>query len=153
MLTTVDLQGKLSILYHPQRHPQGHELLMSQLATAGLILDEFSRVSSPLEMQLLVSEGYGLALIPERTRLQPHLAARRILGANWTIDTALIYPKARHLKTLPVILRQLNQRYGQGPLQIRSGAGKRSPASDSAQTLQLDLVHIDLDSLSQSESA
>lgn len=153
LLTTGDLQGKLSIVYHPQRHPQGHELLLSQLATAGLVLDQFSRVSSPLEMQLLVREGYGLALIPERTPLQPELTVRRLLGANWTIDTALIYPKARHRKTLPVILRQLKQRYGQGPLQRGSGAGKRPPTSDSAETLQLDLLQMDLESLSQSDSA
>lgn len=153
LLTSTDLQGRLSILYHPQRHPEAHELLLSQLATAGLILDDFSRVSHPLEMQLLVKEGYGLALIPERTPLQPQLTIRRVLGANWTIDSALIYPRTHPLKTLPVILRQLKQRFGERSSWARSGAGKRHPASDTAQDAQLDLLHINLDPLSQSDSA
>ena len=153
LLTTGDLEGKLSILYHPQRHPEAHELLLSQLATAGLILDDFSRVSSPLEMQLLVMEGYGLALIPERTPLQSQLTVRRLLGANWAIDTALIYPRIRPLKTLPIILRQLKQRFEERPSWARSGAGKRPPATHSAQDVQLDLLPIDRESVPQSESA
>lgn len=153
LLTIEDLQGKLSILYHPQRHPQGHELLLSQLAAAGLVLDEFSRVSSPLEMQLLVKEGYGLALIPERTPLQPHLTVRRVLGANWTIETALIYPRMRPLKTLPVIFRQLKQRFGERPALARSGAGNGPLPNDPSQNLQLDLLPSDPNSFQPSDPA
>jgi DNA-binding transcriptional LysR family regulator len=143
LLAPADLQGELNILYHPQRHPDAYELLLSQLAAAGLSVNESSRVSHPLEMQLLVREGYGFALIPERSVLQPELTVRRVLGTNWSIDTALVYPKARSLKTLPVMLRQLRQTFGSTGPTAPAEVGKKRAAREGKQQAQLMLLPVD----------
>jgi DNA-binding transcriptional LysR family regulator len=53
-LKTADLQDNLSVLYHPQRHPEAHERLLELLDDAGVRIEEYSRASNPSEMQMLV---------------------------------------------------------------------------------------------------
>jgi DNA-binding transcriptional LysR family regulator len=108
-LQTSDLQDNLAIVYHPQRHPDAHGKLLELLGEAGISLVEYSRASHPSEMQNLVKEGYGLALIREGTMLEDSLTTRPILGVDWTIDTAAIYHKQRHPKTVPILVRKLKR--------------------------------------------
>lgn len=44
-------------------------------------------------MLTLVKEGHGLALIREGTPLEEGLTSRRLVGVDWTVDTAVIYHK------------------------------------------------------------
>ena len=104
-----DLQDNLTILFHPQRHPAAHARLLELLGEAGVTLEEYSRASHPSEMQTLVKEGHGLALIREGTLLEEGLTVRPLIGVNWTVDTAIIYHKQRHPKTIPIIVRQLKR--------------------------------------------
>ena len=104
-----DLQDNLTILYHPQRHPDAHARLLELLSDVGVSIDEFSRASHPSEMQALVKEGHGLALIREGTLLEEGLTTRPILGVDWTVDTAVIYHKQRHPKTIPLLVRKLKR--------------------------------------------
>lgn len=106
-LQTVDLQGNLSILYHPQRHPDAHERLLELLRVAGVQVEEYSTASHPSEMQALVKDGHGFALIREGTILDEELTTRPIAGVDWTVDTALIYHKERHPKTVPILVKRL----------------------------------------------
>ena len=39
-LNAMDLQQNLTVLYHPQRHPDAHEMLLELLADAGVKIDE-----------------------------------------------------------------------------------------------------------------
>ena len=84
----VDLQDTLTILYHPQRHPDAHQRLLELLGDVGVTIDEHSWASHPSEMQALVKEGQGLALIREGTKLDEELITRPIAGVDWTVDTA-----------------------------------------------------------------
>lgn len=104
-----DLQNNLAVLYHPQRHPEAHARLMELLAGAGVRVEEYSHASHPTEMQLLVKEGHGLALIREGTSLDEELTTRPIAGVNWTVDTAVIYHKHRYPKTIPVLIKRLKR--------------------------------------------
>ncbi|KAA6465269.1 LysR family transcriptional regulator [Acidobacteria bacterium AB60] len=106
-LPVSDLQDNLSIIYHPQRHPDAHARLMELLAEAGVTLGEYSCASHPSEMQTLVKEGHGLALIREGTSLEEGLTTRRLADVDWTVDTAVIYHKQGHLKTVPILVRKL----------------------------------------------
>jgi DNA-binding transcriptional LysR family regulator len=106
-LQPVDLQGNLNILYHPQRHPQAHERLLELLEIAGVQVEEYSRASHPTEMQMLVKAGYGFALVREGSDLDSDLTVRPIAGVDWTIDTAVVFHKQRHPKTIPVLIRRL----------------------------------------------
>jgi DNA-binding transcriptional LysR family regulator len=104
-----DLQNDLAVLYHPQRHPDAHVRLLELLSNAGVSVEEYSRASHPSEMRALVRDGYGFALIREGTLLEDDLTTRPILGVDWTVDTAVIYHKQRHPKTLPILVRKLKR--------------------------------------------
>lgn len=109
MLKVSDLQDNLRVIYHPQRHPDAHDRLMELLGDAGVTLEDYSCASHPSEIQTLVKEGHGLALIREGTLLEESLATRRLSGVDWTVDTAVIYHKQRHPKTLPILVRMLKR--------------------------------------------
>jgi hypothetical protein len=57
-----------------------------------------------------VKQGYGFALIREGTVLDTELITRPIVGVDWTVDTAIVYNKVRHPKTIPVLVRHLKRR-------------------------------------------
>jgi DNA-binding transcriptional LysR family regulator len=108
-LQVSDLQDHLRIIYHPQRHPDAHIRLMELLADAGVTLKEYSCASHPSEMQALVKEGHGVALIREGAPLEEDLTTRRLSDVDWTVDNAVIYHKLRHPKTLPILVRRLKR--------------------------------------------
>jgi DNA-binding transcriptional LysR family regulator len=110
-LNALDLQENLTVLYHPQRHPDAHELLLELLADAGVKIDEFSLASHPTEMQMLVKEGFGFTLIREGTPLDDELTTRPIAGVNWAVDTAVIYHYQRHPKTVPILVKKFRRRF------------------------------------------
>jgi hypothetical protein len=60
-------------------------------------------------MRTLVKDGYGFALIREGTLLEDDLTTRPTLGVDWTVDTAAIYHKHRHPKTVPILVRKLKR--------------------------------------------
>jgi DNA-binding transcriptional LysR family regulator len=106
---TSDLQSRLAIFYHPERHPEAHTRLLELLSEAGVSIEEYSRASHPSETQALVKEGYGLALVREGMALEEGLTTRPILGVDWTVDTAVIYHRQRHPKTIPILVRRLKK--------------------------------------------
>jgi len=110
-LQVSDLQDNLTILYHPDRHPEAHHRLMEMLREQGLEIEEYSSASHPNEIQVLVKEGYGIALIREGTTLDDALTTRRLIGVEWTVDIALAYHRERHPKTIPVLARRLRKIY------------------------------------------
>ncbi|SNT11947.1 DNA-binding transcriptional regulator, LysR family [Granulicella rosea] len=104
-----DLQDNLAILYHPQRHPDAHHRLLELLAEAGVLVEAYSRASHPSEMQMLVREGYGFALVREGTPLDDALTTRPIAGVDWTVDTAVIYHRQWRPKTVPLLIRRFKK--------------------------------------------
>jgi len=150
-LPPADLQDNLTILYHPQRHPSAHQRLLELLAEAGLTINEYSRASHPTEMQELVKQGYGFALIREGTVLDTELVTRPILGVEWTVDTAIVYNKLNHPKTIPVLARHLKRRLAASTnngvlhqvMALPNAAkrhGKRPPRSDDTESAQMSLL-------------
>jgi DNA-binding transcriptional LysR family regulator len=112
-LAVADLKEHLRIFYHPQKHPDAHGRLLEMLSSAGVQLREYSRASHPSEMQALVREGFGIALVREGMALDDQLTSRPVTGIEWTIDTALVYHKQRHPKTIPILVRQFKKQFGQ----------------------------------------
>jgi DNA-binding transcriptional LysR family regulator len=109
-LKPADLQQHPTVLYHPQRNAQAHARLLELLEEVGVKIEEYSRASHPMEMQGLVKEGFGLALIREGTVLDVELTTRPVAGVDWTVDTAFIYKKQGHPKTVPMLIRLLKGR-------------------------------------------
>ncbi|HEY4355117.1 MAG TPA: LysR substrate-binding domain-containing protein [Acidobacteriaceae bacterium] len=108
-----DLQENLAILYHPQRHIDAHAKLLDLLQDAGVKIEKFATATHPSEMQMLVKEGYGLALIREGTPLDAELTTRRVVGVDWTVGTAVVFHREKHPKTIPPIIRKLRRRVRQ----------------------------------------
>jgi DNA-binding transcriptional LysR family regulator len=109
-LRVTDLKGKLTVFYHPRRHPEAHQRLLELLEEEGIEAHDHSRASNPSELQLLVKEGHGFALVREGSVHDDDLTTRPIAGVNWTVDTALVYRKEQHPKTLPLVLKNLKLR-------------------------------------------
>jgi DNA-binding transcriptional LysR family regulator len=124
MVRIPDLQGRLSVLYHPRRHPDAHERLLELFEEEGLGVTEYSRASNPSEVQMLVKDGHGLALVREGSVLDPKLTTRAIAGIDWTIDTAVVYRKDQHPKTLPIVVKNLKRH-------CKLGMEEADPASPS----------------------
>jgi DNA-binding transcriptional LysR family regulator len=110
-LNAVDLQQNLTVLYHPQRHPDAHEMLLEFLADAGVKIDKFSLASHPSEMQMLVKEGFGFTLIREGVPLDDELTTRPIAGVDWAVNTAVIYHQQRHPKTVPILVKKFRRQF------------------------------------------
>ena len=99
--------------------PKSHERLLDLLADAGVRVAEYSRASHPSEMQMLVKEGHGFALIREGTILDDELTTRPIAGVDWTVDTAVIYHRLRHPKTVPILVRRFRKQFHQNPKETK----------------------------------
>jgi DNA-binding transcriptional LysR family regulator len=128
-LLIADLKDHLRVFYSPQRHPEAHDRLIELLVTAGLEVREYSRASHPSEMQMLVREGFGVALMREGAVEDEQLTTRPVIGVDWTVDTALVYHKQRHPKTIPVLVRKFKRQFGQGLMKTSREALSVSSAS------------------------
>ena len=137
-----NLQENLSVLYHPQRHPDAHERLVEMLGDKGVTLKDYSRASNPYEMQMLVKDGHGIALVREGVPLDEELTTRPIAGVNWTVDTAVVFHRKTHPKTIPVLVKSLKKSFTQGqgsssqsvkPLTTSTASSSRKRPPQSAQ--------------------
>lgn len=118
-IMSTDLQNKLLILYHPEQHPDAYVRLMELLQDAYMPTKQIARASSPEKMQALVKSRFGFALVREGSVRDLELTTRPIMGFEWTVDTALIYNKARHPRTVGMFLRLLRNRVGSQPRRRR----------------------------------
>lgn len=149
-LTATDLQENLTVLYHPQRHPDAHELLLNLLREVGVTINDYSLASHPSEIQMLVKEGYGFTLIREGTPLDEELTIRPIAGVNWAVNTAVIYHKQRYPKTVPILVKKFKRQLrsemnGVGPdkihLSLRTSRSiVRQPQSTKSGPVQMTLL-------------
>lgn len=138
-----EIAGDLKIFYHPDRHLNAHLRLLELLGERGVRIAGYSRASHPLEMQSLIKEGYGFALIREGMSVDSELTTRPIVGVDWTVDTALIYRSDRHPKTIPVVVRQLKRQLGKARSSIGVRLALPSAADANHQPIQLELLSRD----------
>lgn len=106
-LHSSDLDQQLSVFLHPDRHPAGHSQLLRTIAAVGIRVDPLAQASHPSEMQALVLDNFGMALLPSRTQLLPELKALPISDVEWSVDTVAIYHRRLYPKTVPIVLKQL----------------------------------------------
>ncbi|MBW8869803.1 MAG: hypothetical protein JF563_03370, partial [Acidobacteriales bacterium] len=91
-----DLEKRLTIFRDPDGHPSAHARLIQMLTEAGVTLHISSSAATPHDIQLLVRDGYGIALVGEDTPPEPDVTTRHIAGVAWTSDTAFV----RHASAL-----------------------------------------------------
>jgi DNA-binding transcriptional LysR family regulator len=110
-LPPASLNGRLAIFSDPRHHPLAHARLLELLAEQGIE----PRISPPTfnneHVQWMVREGLCLALIAQHEKVQEGLICKPIQGVHWTIDSAIVYQPQNGQKALPVLLRDLEQRF------------------------------------------
>lgn len=104
-----DAAPRLNIFRDPESHPSAHSRLTEMFAEAGISLHLANSAATPADMQWMVKENYGLALVDELSTLEFGLVARSIAGVKWTADTAFVTGKQSTHLALPYIEKCLRE--------------------------------------------
>jgi DNA-binding transcriptional LysR family regulator len=103
------LTARLSVFRDPDGHPSAHARLIQMFADAGIPMKVSCSAATPHDIQQLVRDGYGLALIGEDTLIEADLITRRINGVDWTADTAFVHHSRGSHAALSLLDRLLNR--------------------------------------------
>ena len=108
----IDIQEaapRLNIFHDPELHPDAHKRLTEMFAEVGITLHLANSAATPADMQWMVKESYGLALVDKHSTLEFGLVTRSIAGVNWTADTAFVTGKQSAHMALPYIEKSLRE--------------------------------------------
>jgi LysR family hydrogen peroxide-inducible transcriptional activator len=100
---------RIKVFRDPELHPAAHSRLLEMFAEAGIPLNLANSAASPTDMQWMVKENCGLALIDQLSKLEPGLVTRQIAGTSWTVDTAFVTSKETIHMALPLLAKHLRE--------------------------------------------
>jgi len=123
---------RIKIFRDPELHPAAHSRLFEMFAEVGISLNLANSAATPSDMQWMVKENYGLALIDQLSALDTGLVTRPIAGVNWTTDTAFVAGKASDHIALPLLEKYLREN-GLTPK-------RKQPRSEKIRPQQLKLI-------------
>lgn len=128
-----ELAPRLTVFRDPDGHPAAHARLLEMLAEMDSPVHISCAAATPHDIQLLVRDGYGIALVNEDMPLETDLTIRHLYGVQWTADTAFVYSSDSAHPALPHIRRHF---YTQNSSTVR-----KQPHSDRPQmSLKFDLT-------------
>jgi DNA-binding transcriptional LysR family regulator len=110
-LSASDLSQNLTVFHRAAQHPEAHVRLLELLAELGVLFEEHSHTSHPQEMQEVVKNGEGFALIREGTQLIEGIITRPIIGVNWTVNTAVVFKRNPKSRLVPVLAKHLKREF------------------------------------------
>ena len=128
-----EIAPRIKIFRDPELHPDAHSRLVEMFAEVGIVLHLASSAATPTEIQWMVKENYGLALIDQLSPLESGLVTRPIAGVNWTTDTAFVSSKDATHMALPFIEKFLKQ----GGLHPKK---KKNTQAEQVRPVQLKLI-------------
>lgn len=99
---------RLKVFRDPELHPAAHSRLSEMFSDAGVRLHLASSAATPADIQLMVRQGYGLALIDQLWPLDAGLITRPLSGLSWTADTAFVTTKNRSHMALMFVDKYLD---------------------------------------------
>jgi DNA-binding transcriptional LysR family regulator len=106
VVSTSELALRLRIFQDPAIHPSAHERLIDTLMEVGIQPEVSCSAATPADIQLMVRSGYGVALIDQKTVLDPDLTTRPAAGVHWTADTAFVHHHGEaDQMALPFVIR------------------------------------------------
>jgi len=105
-----EVAPRIKVFRDPELHPPAHSRLVEMFTEMGFPLQLASSAATDADMQWMVRENYGLALIDQLSALDFGLITRPIIGVNWTADTAFVSPRDGSHIAVPFIERLLRQR-------------------------------------------
>jgi len=100
---------RLTIFRDPELQPSAHSRLLEMFAEVNIFVHVACSARTPGEIQWMVKERYGLALIDQLSPLDPGLITRPLAGLNWTADAAFVYLNLADHVALPFIERFLRE--------------------------------------------
>jgi DNA-binding transcriptional LysR family regulator len=101
------LASKLTIGRDPEAHPAAHARLLEMFSEVGYTTRISCLAVTPHDIQTLIREGYGVALVPDDSLMDADLTTRRIRGVDWTFDVALVHRTDAEHVALPFIAKML----------------------------------------------
>jgi hypothetical protein len=100
---------RLTIFRDPELQPSAHSRLLEMFAEVNIPVNVACSARTPGEIQWMVKERYGLALIDQLSPLDPGLITRPLVRLNWTADAAFVYLNHADHVALPFIERFLRE--------------------------------------------
>lgn len=100
---------RLKVFRNPELHPAAHARLVEMFTEVGVPLHLASSAATPADIQLMVKQGYGLALIDQLWPLDAGLITRTLSGLNWTVDTAFVTTRSRSHMALVFVEKYLDE--------------------------------------------
>lgn len=100
-----EVAQRIRVFRDPELHPAAHYRLVEMFAEAGIPIRLGCSARTPAEIQWMVKERYGLALIDQLLPIEPGLITRPLSGLNWTADTAFVRARRAGHVALPFIER------------------------------------------------
>lgn len=104
-----EVAPRIKVFRDPELHPSAHSRLAEMFAEVGIPLNLANSAATPADMQLMVRQGYGLALMDQLCPLESGLISRPIAGLNWTSDTAFVTTKHGNHMAIPFIEKWLDE--------------------------------------------
>jgi len=104
-----EVASRIKIFRNPELHPAAHSRLIEMFAEAHTPLYVASFAATPADIQWMVKENYGLALIDQLSPLESGLVTRPIAGIHWTSDTAFVSRRDGGHMALPFIEKFLKK--------------------------------------------
>ena len=127
-----EIAQRLTIFRDPELHPSAHSRLLEMFGEAGISLHVVCSARAPAEIQWMVNQRFGLALIDQLTPLDPGLITRSIAGLNWPSDSAFVYVSHMDHVALPFIERFLRETWNE--------SRRRRPSVKARQPEQMELL-------------
>lgn len=106
-LDICDVAPRITIFRDPELQPSAHSRLVEMFAEVNAPVHLACSARTPGEIQWMVKERYGLALIDQLSPLDPGLITRPLTGLSWTADGAFVYLSHADHVALPFIERFL----------------------------------------------
>lgn len=104
-----EVASRLKVFRDPELHPAAHARLSEMFSELGIDLHLASSAATPADIQMMVKQGYGLALIDQLWPLDTGLVTRPLAGLKWTADFAFVTAKGRKHMALMFIERYLDE--------------------------------------------
>lgn len=104
---------RLKVFRDPELHPAAHARLSEMFSELDIPLHLASSAATPADIQMMVKQGYGLALIDQLWPLDAGLITRPLEGLKWSADFAFVTPRGvRHMALM--FIEQYLDEYGLG---------------------------------------
>ena len=104
-----EVAPRIRVFRDPELHPSAHAHLVNLFAEVGIPISLANSVTNPADIQWMVKEKYGLALIDQALPLESGLTTRPIAGVNWSAQTAFVASKNSQHIALPFVQKFLRQ--------------------------------------------